>query len=271
MPALFIRKGPKAGKTIPLNGTRFVLGRNADCGICFPPKEHAVSREHATIRHIQGRYYIEDGNGRDKKSRNHTFVNDLRIDVRTLLKHEDEIRICNNVVVFVDPPPSDEDTAEYLDGEEPSSSVDAVVSDARAHRGWLGSDRVQCAAQVHRRWVGASHRAGRPGLDELRVGDNHHMVCRRCYAIADVDCAVGGTPCLTAADVSGYQIDEAEVIYWDRCPEWVAAASVSSGAVERTRSVRHQLGNTALDPEQTRSRAHRYQKATPRKEKDRRV
>ena len=65
---------------------------------------------------------------------------------------------------------------------------------------------------------------------ESRVGDNHHhVVCRSCGAIADVDCAVGYTPCLTAADDSGYEIDEAEVIYWGRCPEYVAAASAASG------------------------------------------
>jgi len=67
---------------------------------------------------------------------------------------------------------------------------------------------------------------------ESRVGDNHHhVVCRSCGAIADVDCAVGTRPCLTAADDSGYEIDEAEVIYWGRCPECVAANSdaASSG------------------------------------------
>src|SRR5918998_6849783 len=60
---------------------------------------------------------------------------------------------------------------------------------------------------------------------EARVGDNHHhVVCRTCGAIADVDCAVGTTPCLTASDHSGYEIDEAEVIYWGSCPGCVAAA-----------------------------------------------
>ncbi len=55
---------------------------------------------------------------------------------------------------------------------------------------------------------------------ETRVGDNHHhVVCRLCGAIADVDCAIGATPCLTAADSSGFTIDEAEVIYWGRCPD----------------------------------------------------
>jgi Fe2+ or Zn2+ uptake regulation protein len=65
---------------------------------------------------------------------------------------------------------------------------------------------------------------------EARVGDNHHhVVCRTCGAIADVDCAVGDTACLTPVDGAGYEIDEAEVIYWGRCPECVAATSVSSG------------------------------------------
>jgi Fe2+ or Zn2+ uptake regulation protein len=64
---------------------------------------------------------------------------------------------------------------------------------------------------------------------EVRIGDNHHhVVCRSCGAIADVDCAVGYTPCLTAADNSNYEIGEAEVIYWGRCPECVAATSATS-------------------------------------------
>jgi Fur family transcriptional regulator, stress-responsive regulator len=65
---------------------------------------------------------------------------------------------------------------------------------------------------------------------EARVRDHHHhVVCRSCGAITDVDCAVGYAPCLTAADDSGYEIDEAEVIYWGRCPECVAATSAASG------------------------------------------
>nr|WP_307828573.1 Fur family transcriptional regulator [Antrihabitans sp. YC2-6] len=55
---------------------------------------------------------------------------------------------------------------------------------------------------------------------ESRVGDNHHhVVCRSCGAIADVDCAVGTTPCLTASHDHGFAIDEAEVIYWGLCPD----------------------------------------------------
>lgn len=55
---------------------------------------------------------------------------------------------------------------------------------------------------------------------ESRVGDNHHhLVCRSCGFIADVDCAVGEAPCLTASDHHGFRVDEAEVIYWGLCPD----------------------------------------------------
>jgi Fur family ferric uptake transcriptional regulator len=61
--------------------------------------------------------------------------------------------------------------------------------------------------------------AGSLARYEARVGDNHHhVVCRSCGAIADVDCAVGDAPCLTASDDDGFEIDEAEVVYWGRCP-----------------------------------------------------
>jgi Fur family transcriptional regulator, stress-responsive regulator len=66
-------------------------------------------------------------------------------------------------------------------------------------------------------------------IDEDRVGDNHHhLICRTCGRMVDVDCAVGDTPCLTAADDSGYEIEEAEVVYWGRCPECVADQPTSS-------------------------------------------
>ena len=67
--------------------------------------------------------------------------------------------------------------------------------------------------------------AGSPARYEDRVGDNHHhLICRTCGRMVDTDCAVGYAPCLAASDDSGYEIDEAEVIYWGRCPECVAAS-----------------------------------------------
>ncbi len=63
---------------------------------------------------------------------------------------------------------------------------------------------------------------------EARVGDSHHhVVCRSCDAIADVDCAVGHAPCLTASDDRGFAVDEAEVIYWGHCPTCSARLTVS--------------------------------------------
>ena len=67
--------------------------------------------------------------------------------------------------------------------------------------------------------------SGSPARFEDRVGDNHHhLVCRTCGTTVDVDCAVGDVPCLTASDDAGFEIDEAEVVYWGRCPACVAAA-----------------------------------------------
>jgi len=72
--------------------------------------------------------------------------------------------------------------------------------------------------------------AGATARYEARVGDNHHhVVCRSCGAIADVDCAVGHTPCLTASDDHGFTVDEAEVVYWGTCP---ACATVRSPSVK---------------------------------------
>jgi Fur family transcriptional regulator, stress-responsive regulator len=68
--------------------------------------------------------------------------------------------------------------------------------------------------------------ADSPARFEGRVGDNHHhVVCRSCGAVADVDCAVGDAPCLTASDDRGFSIDEAEVIYWGVCPACATSAS----------------------------------------------
>jgi len=61
--------------------------------------------------------------------------------------------------------------------------------------------------------------AGSVARYEARVGDNHHhLVCRSCGAVNDVDCAIGQSPCLTASDDAGFEIDEAEVVYWGLCP-----------------------------------------------------
>ncbi|MFJ8106527.1 Fur family transcriptional regulator [Streptomyces sp. NPDC096132] len=70
---------------------------------------------------------------------------------------------------------------------------------------------------------------GSPARFEGRVGDNHHhLVCRSCGVVADVDCAVGHAPCLTASDDRGFAIDEAEVIYWGLCPACSTAGTAAA-------------------------------------------
>ena len=79
--------------------------------------------------------------------------------------------------------------------------------------------------------------AGSPARYEDRVGDNHHhVICRTCGAVRDIDCAVGEVPCLTADDDHGFVIDEAEVVYWGFCP----SCRVPADAVTRTPNAEHQ-------------------------------
>ena len=78
--------------------------------------------------------------------------------------------------------------------------------------------------------------AGSPARFEDRIGDNHHhLICRICGRVVDVDCAVGSAPCLTAAEDQGYEIDEAEVAYWGRCPDCLAHPPTPSDPPTRRR------------------------------------
>jgi Fur family ferric uptake transcriptional regulator len=71
--------------------------------------------------------------------------------------------------------------------------------------------------------------AGSPALFEDRVGDNHHhLICRDCGRVVDIDCAVGAAPCLAAVEHKGYEIDEAEVAYWGRCPDCLSKSRKTS-------------------------------------------
>ena len=108
----------------------------------------------------------------------------------------------------------------------PHATADDVDRAVRAALGAVSRQAVYDAlgVLVDNGLVRRIQPAGSPARYEARVGDNHHhVICRSCGRTADVDCAVGSAPCLTAADDSGFEIDEAEVIYWGRCPECVAA------------------------------------------------
>lgn len=103
----------------------------------------------------------------------------------------------------------------------PHADTDTI---ARLVRADLGDVSTQAVYDVLRALTVAGlvrriEPSGSVARYEARVGDNHHhVVCRSCGAIADVDCAVGYTPCLTASDDHGFAIDEAEVTYWGLCP-----------------------------------------------------
>jgi Fur family transcriptional regulator, stress-responsive regulator len=105
---------------------------------------------------------------------------------------------------------------------EPHVTADAVAETVRAEIGSISLQAVYDAlsALVDVDMVRRIQPAGSPARFEARVGDNHHhVICRICGRMADVDCAVGSAPCLRAADDKGYEIDEAEIVYWGRCPE----------------------------------------------------
>ena len=100
--------------------------------------------------------------------------------------------------------------------------VDAIASGVRDRVGHISLQAVYEAlhALTAAGLVRRIEPPGSPARFEGRVGDNHHhLVCRSCGAVADVDCAVGHAPCLTASDDRGFAIDEAEVIYWGLCPD----------------------------------------------------
>ena len=100
--------------------------------------------------------------------------------------------------------------------------VEAIASGVRDRVGHVSLQAVYEAlhALTAAGLVGRIEPAGSPVRFEGRVGDNHHhVVCRSCGVVADVDCAVGDAPCLTAADDNGFSIDEAEVIYWGLCAD----------------------------------------------------
>jgi Fur family transcriptional regulator, stress-responsive regulator len=109
------------------------------------------------------------------------------------------------------------------DGEH--LDVEAIATRVRGRVGHISTQAVYEALHALTA-VGLIRRiepAGSPARFEGRIGDNHHhVVCRSCGVVADVDCAVGEAPCLTASDNHGFFIDEAEVVYWGLCPDCLA-------------------------------------------------
>ena len=108
----------------------------------------------------------------------------------------------------------------------PHCTADDVAEDVRAEIGTISRQSVYdaLATLTEKGLVRRIQPSGSAALYEDRVGDNHHhLICRTCKKLIDVDCAAGGAPCLTPSADAGYRIDEAEVVYWGICPECLAA------------------------------------------------
>jgi Fe2+ or Zn2+ uptake regulation protein len=109
----------------------------------------------------------------------------------------------------------------------PHGTAETIAEEVRTELGTVSRQAVYnvLGALADKGLIRRIQPAGSPALYEDRVGDNHHhLICRSCGKTVDVDCSVGETPCLTAASDSGFQIDEAEVIYWGTCPACLAKA-----------------------------------------------
>ncbi|MET0767809.1 MAG: Fur family transcriptional regulator [Aeromicrobium sp.] len=115
--------------------------------------------------------------------------------------------------------------------DHPHADTDSILGAVRADLGEVSHQAVYdvLKALTTAGLVRRIQPSGSVARYESRIGDNHHhVVCRSCGAIADVDCAVGGAPCLIPSDHHGFSIDEAEVIYWGTCSECMTASASST-------------------------------------------
>ena len=103
----------------------------------------------------------------------------------------------------------------------PHATADKLTDDVRSVIGAISRQAVYdtLAALVEKNLVRRIQPSGSAARFEDRVSDNHHhLICRACGVVVDVDCSIGAAPCLTVSDARGFSIDEAEVIYWGHCP-----------------------------------------------------
>jgi Fur family transcriptional regulator, stress-responsive regulator len=132
------------------------------------------------------------------------------------------------------------------------ATADELADDVRAVIGSISRQAVYdtLAVLVDKNLIRRIEPAGSAARYEDRVGDNHHhLICRSCGTTIDVDCAIGAVPCLTAADDHGFDVDEAEVIYWGHCPSCRTASEAST-----TSSTTPKTTTTKTTTTQSRSR-----------------
>jgi Fur family ferric uptake transcriptional regulator len=157
--------------------------------------------------------------------------------------------------------------------DHPHADTDSIIGVVRAD---LGAVSHQAVYDVLRALTAVGlvrciQPKGSVARYEARIGDNHHhVVCRSCGSITDVECAVGYAPCLTADGDSEYEIDEAEVIFWGRCPMCVAAEPLASGGPAA--QIRPERGSRpAFAARPVREEREKSPAGTARQESDRRV
>ena len=139
---------------------------------------------------------------------------------------------------------------------EPHITADRVAEIVRREIGAISLQSVYDALHllVSERVIRCIQPAGSPARFEDRVADNHHhLICRLCGRIVDVNCAAGRAPCLRAADDGGYEIDEAEVAYWGRCPSCVAKSKSKAPSAKRRRDAKDNARARIAGPRQKRS------------------
>ena len=141
----------------------------------------------------------------------------------------------------------------------PHVTADAVAESVRGEIGAISLQAVYDAlgVLVAEGLIRRIQPAGSSARFEDRVGDNHHhLICRTCGRTVDVDCAVGFAPCLTAVDAKGYEVDEAEVVYWGRCPDCLGRSGAGRLKAPPT--------NVRLKPDTTHAAKGSRQRATKR-------
>jgi Fur family ferric uptake transcriptional regulator len=147
---------------------------------------------------------------------------------------------------------------------EPHITADAVAEAVRAEIGAISLQSVYDALSVlvTEGLIRRIQPAGSPARFEDRVGDNHHhLICRVCGRVVDVDCSVGKAPCLNASDDSGYEIDEAEVAYWGRCPDCLDESKSTARVPKKVRLKADTTSTVRLKPDTTYAK-HAGAKAT---------
>ncbi|MCU0305213.1 MAG: transcriptional repressor [Thermoanaerobaculales bacterium] len=120
--------------------------------------------------------------------------------------------------------------------QRPHATAEDIAGAVRASIGVISRQAVYDALGLlaEKGLIRRIQPAGSPARFESRAGDNHHhLICRECGRMVDVDCAVGAAPCLVPADDAGFEIDEAEVVYWGRCAECVRPKAKPKAARDR--------------------------------------